>query len=210
MIKQLRTKLIVALSALFAVFAIMSVIFAVTAKADENSSPSGDGVNVVYSESFDSIPEGFDNLELFGDYGAVITNGSFTLPIDEASLPASNNYEIDFDLHLKGEGNVIVALKGLAVDKATETARDVYLRVEANGVYWILNADNTNNQIYNNSGTDHGALDATPVALLDETAHVKLVHFDGYVELWVNGTRRIVPKQQRYVHRQYRRFRGGG
>ena len=78
MIKQLRTKLIVALSALFAVFAVMSVIFAVTAKADENSSPSGDGVNVVYSESFDSIPEGFDNLELFGDYGAVITNGSFT------------------------------------------------------------------------------------------------------------------------------------
>lgn len=203
MIKQLRTKLIVALSALFAVFAVMSVIFAVTAKADENSSPSGDGVNVVYSESFDSIPEGFDNLELFGDYGAVITNGSFLLPIDEASLPASNNYEIEFDLHLKGEGNVIVALKGLAVDKTTETARDVYLRVEANGMYWILNADNTNNQIYNNSGTDHGALDATPVALLDEAAHVKLVHFDGYVELWVNGTRRIVTHLSGFGNNNY-------
>ncbi len=203
MIKQLRTKLIVALSALFAVFAVMSVIFAVTAKADENSSPSGDGVNVVYSESFDSIPEGFDNLELFGDYGAVITNGSFTLPIDEASLPASNNYEIEFDLFLKSSGNLNVALKGLAVDRASGNPCDVFLRVEADGMYWILNANNTNHQIYNNSGDDHGALDATPVALLDGAAHVKIVHFEGYVELWVNGTRRIVTNLNGFGNNSY-------
>ena len=65
-------------------------------------------------------------MELFGDYGAVITNGSFTLPIDEASLPASNNYEIDFDLFLKSSGNLNVALKGLAVDRASGNPCDVF------------------------------------------------------------------------------------
>ena len=202
MSKSLRTKLVFALSSLCAVLIALSFAFAMTVKADGTQVPAEpEGVNVVYSENFDSIPAGFDNLELTSN-GALIKSGIFALPIAEADLPASNNYEVEFDLFLKTDAVARVVFKGLAVDKQTGNAGDISMRVEAGGTYWILDAGN-NQQIYNNSGTDHGALDATPVPLTESAARVKLVHFEGYVELWVNGTRRIVTHLEGFGNNNY-------
>lgn len=200
MSKSLRTKLAVVLAAICAVLIALSCSFA-AANAEERTESVGE--NVIYSEDFaDGIPEGFDNLEPVADYGALLKSGSFILPVAEEKLPASNNYEICFDLHLNASATVYMYLKGLAVDKTTGVAGDIQLRVEADGTYWILDSGN-NFQIYNNSGNEHGALDYSPVALLDGVARVKVVHFEGYVELWINGTRRIVTHLEGFGNNNY-------
>lgn len=101
-------------------------------------------------------------------------------------MTASNNYSVAFDLKLTGTTEVYVHFVGL---DGTNNS-NIYLRIVGQGAYLCI-TDNFGHDIYNNTGDLHGGLDATPVAL-EDFAHFELVHFEGYLELWVNGTRRCV------------------
>ena len=140
---------------------------------------------VLYEEDFSEGAGALsDYVSASGGEGTVTSNTMFDLPLSE--LSASNNYSVEFDLKLTGTTEFYVHFVGL-----DGTNHDnIYLCVIAQGTYLRV-TDNYGHDIYNNTGDLHGGLDATPVDLSD-FAHFKLVFFEGYVELWVNGTRRCV------------------
>ncbi len=140
---------------------------------------------VLYEEDFSEGAGALsDYVSASGGEGTVTSNTMFDLPLSEPS--ASNNYSVEFDLKLTGTTEFYVHFVGL-----DGTNHDnIYLCVIAQGTYLRV-TDNYGHDIYNNTGDLHGGLDATPVDLSD-FAHFKLVFFEGYVELWVNGTRRCV------------------
>lgn len=141
---------------------------------------------ILYEQDFtDGVEEALaGNISAANGEGTVTSNAMFDLPL--AEMAASNNYAVEFDLKLTGTTEFYVHFVGL-----DGTNNDnIYLCAIAQGTYLRV-TDNYRHDIYNNTGDLHGGLDATPVDLTD-FAHFKLVFFEGYVELWVNGTRRCV------------------
>lgn len=141
---------------------------------------------VLYRQDFE---EGVDDalagsISAAGGEGTVTSNTMFSRPL--AKLAPSNNYAVEFDLKLTGTTEFYVHFVGLDGTHGD----NIYLCVIAQGTYLRV-TDNYGHDIYNNTGDLHGGLDATPVDLSD-FAHFKLVFFEGYLELWVNGTRRCV------------------
>lgn len=151
------------------------------------------------------IHEDFSNGNgMFGDYVTVTdgaatlsTNQFFTLNVPAENLLASNNYEVSFDMKWNAGTVLYFHLVGLNGNDNT----NIYLRVEGNGQYWSLQ-DFYGHSIYNNSGIHTGALDWSGVDLTTY-ANVKVVHYNGYLELWVNGTRRFVSHLSNFGNNQY-------
>lgn len=125
------------------------------------------------------------------------SNQFFMLDVPAEKLLASNNYEVSFDMKWNAGTVLYFHLVGLNGNDNT----NLYLRVEANGQYWSIH-DFYGHSIYNNSGAHTGALDYNAVDL-STFAKVKVVHYNGYIELWVNGTRRFVSHLSNFGNNQY-------
>lgn len=165
----------------------LGIAFASNARiASASADAAEEGGNVLYEQDFSSSLEGdiANNIAVSDGAGTITSNQSFNLPLTQ--MAASNNYSVAFDLKLTGTTEVYVHFVGL---DGTNNS-NIYLRIVGQGAYLCI-TDNFGHDIYNNTGDLHGGLDATRVSL-DDFAHFELVHFEGYLELWVNGTRRCV------------------
>ena len=173
------------LAALCALCFALGIAFAAGGTPQKASAEEAEG-RVLYEEDFsDGVDEALaGNISAANGEGTVTSNALFDLPL--AEMAASNNYAVEFDLKLTGTTEFYVHFVGL--DGTNDD--NIYLCVIAQGTYLRV-TDNYGHDIYNNTGDLHGGLDATPVDL-SNYAHFKLVFFEGYVELWVNGTRRCV------------------
>jgi len=153
---------------------------------------------VVFAEDFSEGAGGFGGNVTVADGEATLSsNQFFMVDVPAEKLLASNNYEISFDMKWNAGTVLYFHLVGLNGNDNT----NLYLRVEANGQYWSIH-DFSGHSIYNNSGSHTGALDYNGVDL-STYANVKVVHYNGYIELWVNGTRRFVSHLSNFGNNQY-------
>lgn len=185
MSKSLAKKLTCLLAALCAVCLAFGILFSWSGRPVSAGAEGGDE-NVLYSQDFSNALEGdlANSITASDGEGTVTSNAMFNLPVE--TMASSNNYSVEFDLKLTGTTEFYVHFVGL--DGTHDD--NIYLCVIAQGTYLRV-TDNYGHDIYNNTGDLHGGLDATPVDLSD-FATFKLIHFEGYIELWVNGTRRCV------------------
>ena len=152
---------------------------------------------ILYQQDFEDSAIGSlkDYVNVTDGVATIQSTELFTLP--DVTLVESNNYEVDFDLTLTG-GVYFFHFLGLDGNQANS---NIYLRMEGNGAYWSFWDFNGHN-VYNNSGDYHGGLNADAVNVT-EPAHVKLIKFKEYIELWVNGTRRIATSLTSFGDSQY-------
>lgn len=185
MSKSLAKKLTCLLAALCAVCLAFGILFSWSGRPVSADAEGGDE-NVLYSQDFSNALEGdlANSITASDGEGTVTSNAMFNLPVE--TMASSNNYSVEFDLKLTGTTEFYVHFVGL--DGTHDN--NIYLCVIAQGTYLRV-TDNFGHDIYNNTGDLHGGLDATPVDLSD-FATFKFIHFEGYIELWVNGTRRCV------------------
>lgn len=185
MSKSLAKKLTCLLAALCAVCLAFGILFSWSGRPVSAGAEGGDE-NVLYSQDFSNALEGdlANSITASDGEGTVTSNAMFNLPVE--TMASSNNYSVEFDLKLTGTTEFYVHFVGL--DGTHDN--NIYLCVIAQGTYLRV-TDNFGHDIYNNTGDLHGGLDATPVDLSD-FATFKFIHFEGYIELWVNGTRRCV------------------
>ncbi len=154
--------------------------------------------NVLYSEDFsDGVGESLQNV-MVAENGAAVVTGSDMIELPLSGLAESNNYEVSFKLKLKGASNVFVHMIGL---DATNNG-NIFMDVIAQGTYLRI-SDFVGHDVYNNSGDLHGGLDWSPVPLEEDFAEFRFVHYEGYLELWVNGTRRAVTHLSDFGNNNY-------
>ncbi len=152
--------------------------------------------NVLFSEDFESeLPEDYRDYFTVENGVGVIKADAHTFNFSQVE---SNNYSLEFDMKLKYTSTLYVHFVGLNGNDNT----NIYLKEEAAGEYWSMN-DFTGHSVYNNSGDLHGGLDYRKVDLINEFAKVRFVHFEGYVELWLNGTRRAVTHLSNFGNNNY-------
>lgn len=164
----------------------------------------------VKAEAEDTIvyKQDFSNELVEGDlgYGQTVTDGVLQLPsglhkyiIPEDKRLASNNYDLSFDFKVKEAGTgFYIHFEGL--DGSGE-GKNIYLEGIADGQFWRL-ANFDGQDIYNNSGFDQGGVDDV-AASTRETLNIRMVHYEGYVEVWLNGVRRIVTHLSNFGNTRY-------
>ena len=156
----------------------------------------------LFNQDFEgAISEDYgSNFTIENGKGIVNTQEQFTIPFTGVT---SNNYEIDFDVAFNGNSssNIFIHLVGLDNNEG-----NIYLGIEGNGAYWNFRSQrNPSGEVYNNSGDFFGGLDYNAVDLV-AGAHVKIVHFNGYIECYVNGTRRFVAHLNQFGGTQYQGY----
>ena len=156
--------------------------------------------NVLFTENFDSSlsTELANNFDVVDGYGLVKGKGMFDLGFTTVE---SNNYEFNFDLKYNGDtmGDIFFFIKGL------DNGGDIRLAIEGNGAYWSFRPQVSGGEVYNNSGDFYGGLDYNAVNLTEKT-NVKIVHYNGYLECFVNGTRRMVAHLDSFGGTQYQSY----
>ena len=183
--KQLFKKVLFVLVLLLTV-AFISNYKTTKANADEN---------VLFSEDFEGqLPDDYSNYFTVENGVGTIKGDmhTFTFPTVQ-----SNNYVLEFDMKLNFTSTLYVHFVGLN----GTTGENIYFKEEAFGTYWSIN-DYTGHSVYNNSGDNHGGLDYRAVDL-NEFVRVKFVHYEGYLELWLNGTRRAVTHLSNFGNNNY-------
>ena len=155
--------------------------------------------NVVMSDDFSGETSIFGENASLANGEATITreNSMFNIPFPEDKLLDSNNYVISFDMRYAADTHFYLHLLGLNGDDGS----NIYFHCEANGMYLSL-SDFYGHSIYNNSGDDNGGLDYNQV-FLTEFAHFEIVHYNGYLELWANGVRRLVSHLSNFGNNRY-------
>ncbi len=169
-------------------------------KADAET-VQADGDTIVYKQDFSAeLVEGD-----FG-YGQTVTDGILNLAagnhiykFPEDKMLASNNYDLSFDLKAK-EANTAFYIHFEGLDGSGE-GKNIYLEGIADGQFWRL-ANFDGQDIYNNSGYDQGGVDDVGVSTR-EGVHIRMVHYEGYVEVWINGVRRIVTHLSNFGNTRY-------
>lgn len=159
--------------------------------------------DVILSQTFDGadVPAGWEDLigSVEDGMGQVKQGGLYSIPLPAESLVESNNYEVSFDIIRKGEQGDAFFFHIIGLNGNDNT--NIYLASEGNGQYWSL-SDFHGHPVYNNSGEEHGGLNYAGVDLTQKHT-VKIVHFDGYVELWLDGTRRAVSHLSHFGNNNY-------
>jgi len=186
------------LTALFLVFAmVLSMVammgpLSVFAKAAED--------DVVIADDFSGETSIFGDNASVANGEATITKGGgmFHVPFPEDKLLESNNYVISFDMRYAADTHFYLHLLGLDGSNADS---NIYFHCEANGMYLSM-CDFYGHSVYNNSGDDTGGLDYNQVFLTD-FAHFEIVHYNGYIELWANGVRRVVSHLSNFGNNRY-------
>ena len=159
--------------------------------------------NILYEEDFsEGVDPSLSEHMVVNNGEATLSSGRmFNLPI--ASFPDSNNVELSFDLRLDAATDIYIHLVGL--DGSLKA--NMFLGILGNGAYWRMSNQGfdlggVQYDVYNNSGDDQGGLDSSPVDL-SEFAHVQFNHYEGYLEVWVNGTRRVVSHLSNFGNTRY-------
>ena len=186
------------LTAMFLAFAmVLSMVammgpFSLPVKAAEE--------NVVIADDFSGETSIFGDNASLANGEATITKGGgmFHVPFPEDKLLASNNYVISFDMRYAADTHFYLHLLGLDGSNADS---NIYFHCEANGMYLSM-CDFYGHSVYNNSGDDTGGLDYNQVFLTD-FAHFEIVHYNGYIELWANGVRRVVSHLSNFGNNRY-------
>lgn len=151
--------------------------------------------NVLFQENFDGeLPNDYKDYFTVSDGTGTIKGDMHTFTFNTVK---SNNYELEFDMKLNFTSTLYVHFVGLN----GTTGENIYFKEEAFGTYWSIN-DYTGHSVYNNSGEQHGGLDYRSVDL-NEFVKVKFVHYEGYLELWLNGTRRAVTHLSNFGNNNY-------
>ncbi len=199
MSKLLAKKLTCLLAVLCVLCMTLGILFAFGGRGASADETSGDE-NALYKQDFSGTVEGdLANHVTVSDGAATITDADlFNLPVE--NFAESNNYTVEFDLKLNGSSSFYLHLVGLNGTNP-EAPDNIYLGIEGDGQFLLI-SDNSGNRVYNNSTVASGGLDATPVDL-SESAHFELVHYEGYLELWANGTRRCVTHLSNFGNNQY-------
>lgn len=155
--------------------------------------------DVVIADDFSGETSIFgDNASLAnGEATITLENSMFNIPFPEDKLLDSNNYVISFDMRYAADTHFYMHLLGLNGNDGT----NIYFHSEANGMYLSM-CDFYGHCIYNNSGDDNGGLDYNQVSLT-EFAHFEIVHYNGYLELWANGVRRMVSHLSNFGNNRY-------
>lgn len=184
------TAMLIAFAYILSLFAAVGALPAPASAAEEN---------VVLSEDFNGKASIFGDNASIANGEATITreNSMFNISFPEDKLLESNNYVISFDMRYAADTNFYLHLVGLNGDDGT----NIYFHSEANGMYLSL-SDYYGHSIYNNSGDDNGGLNYDQV-FLTEFAHFEIVHYNGYLELWANGVRRLVSHLSNFGNNRY-------
>ena len=156
--------------------------------------------NVVIADDFSGETSIFGDNASIANGEATITreNSMFNIKFPEEKMPASNNYVISFDMRYAADSHFFLHLLGL---DGSNPDSNIYFHCEANGMYLSM-CDFYGHTIYNNSGDDTGGLDYNQVFLTD-FAHFEIVHYNGYIELWANGVRRVVSHLSNFGNNRY-------
>lgn len=174
---------------------VLVLLLTITFLTNNQITKSNATEEVLFSENFEGqLPDDYK------DYFTV-ENGAGTIKGDMHTFTfqtvESNNYILDFDMKLKFTSTLYIHFVGLN----GTTGENIYLKEEAYGTYWSIN-DYTGHSVYNNSGDNHGGLDYRS-ADLNEFVNVKFIHYEGYLELWLNGTRRAVTHLSNFGNNNY-------
>ena len=156
--------------------------------------------NVVIADDFSGETSIFGENASIANGEATITKGGgmFQVYFPEDKILESNNYVISFDMRYAADTHFFLHLLGL---DGSNPDSNIYFHCEANGMYLSM-CDFYGHTIYNNSGDDTGGLDYNQVFLTD-FAHFEIVHYNGYIELWANGVRRVVSHLSNFGNNRY-------
>ena len=191
----MKTRKLIAMSLVLAmVLSMVAMIgpLSLTVKAAEG--------NVVIADDFSGETSIFGENASIANGEATITKGGgmFQVFFPEDKILESNNYVISFDMRYAADTHFFLHLIGLDGSNADS---NIYFHCEANGMYLSM-CDFYGHTVYNNSGDDNGGLDYNQVFLTDY-AHFEIVHYNGYIELWANGVRRIVTHLSNFGNNRY-------
>ena len=191
----MKTRKLIAMSLVLAmVLSMVAMIgpLSLTVKAAEG--------NVVIADDFSGETSIFGENASIANGEATITKGGgmFQVMFPEDKLLESNNYVISFDMRYAADTHFFLHLIGLDGSNADS---NIYFHCEANGMYLSM-CDFYGHTVYNNSGDDNGGLDYNQVFLTDY-AHFEIVHYNGYIELWANGVRRVVTHLSNFGNNRY-------
>lgn len=153
---------------------------------------------VIYEQDFSSSEGISAYFNVDGGYGELSTNEFFTLNVDPENLVESNNYKLSFRAKQKVGASFYVHFIGL---DGSAPDRNIYMCQRGNGAYWLM-SDFEGHDVYNNSGTFHGGLDYSSVDVLS-WFDIDFIHFNGTLELWINGTRRVVSHLSNFGNNNY-------
>lgn len=158
--------------------------------------------NVLLEENFDGeLPEAYKNEFAVTDGAGLITrnNEVFNIPLKATE---SKNYQVDFNIKLAEGKSSDLSVHLVGLDAA---GGDVILNIEGNGAYLNCRTNVSGGEIYNNSGDFYGGIDYNAVDL-QKWAHFTFVEFDGFLELYVNGTRRFTAHLDAFGGTQYQGY----
>lgn len=193
-----KIKCVSILALLFVGCMVLSVVTCVFANQVPLAEDAAVQENVLYYNDFsqDDGGLGVGNVAVNDGAGTIVSNDYISIPFQPVE---SNNYAISFDMKFNNgkSTNVYVHLLGLDGTKNS----NIFLTIMG-GTYFRL-SDTSTNDLYTNSGHGHGVIDSNGVSFFDNFVNVKLVHFDGYVELWVGGTRRLVSHLSAFGNNMY-------
>lgn len=198
-----RTTLVAVLGFLFALCISLGCIFGFSQNKQALAAAEEDGETYLWQADFTSnetLPEGWSSSLFAADGEATFTGTSrVELPLTEATTAASNNYVMEFDVQ-HNESVLNVYFNGL--DGTHDNSLQFRLG-EGAGWYGIMRLNATGHDIYTNSGTNHGVVNPGDINKGDVWHHVELVHYNGYVEIWVDGLRRLVSNLESFGNNQY-------
>lgn len=196
--KQNTKSSLLLIAVLVCVFSITALFFVgtdTTTQAEDNTL-----VNMPFDG--DSVPENWQGLVAsVGGGWALLNTGYREIPLDASKLYASNNYEVSFDIKTDepfADDVFYFHFQGL---DATNN-NSIYFKANNNGTYWCITPAAEYHPIYNNSGDTVGGRDGSGVDLTQKHT-VKFVHFDGYMELWIDGTCRAVSHLSNFGNNNY-------
>lgn len=117
----------------------------------------------------------------------------YTFP--EGMAVESNNYELSFDVRLgqtANNTNIFVHF----LDLAGGPGGNSYMSLEGNGA-WVCNCTTVGGWATTGTGSPtnylHGSMIEESVTLMqEEFVHVRYVHYNGIIEVWVNDVRYVV------------------
>ena len=122
-------------------------------------------------------------------------NAVWTYTFPEGMAVESNNYELSFDVRLgqtTNNTNIFVHF----LDLACGPGGNSYMSLEGNGA-WVCNCTTVGGWATTGTGSPtnylHGSMIEESVTLMqEEFVHVRYVHYNGIIEVWVNDVRYVV------------------
>lgn len=122
-------------------------------------------------------------------------NAVWTYTFPEGMAVESNNYELSFDVRLGETANSTNFFVHF-LDLAGGPGGNSYMSLEGNGA-WVCNCTTVGGWATTGTGSPtnylHGSMIEESVNLMqEEFTHVRYVHYNGIIEIWINDVRYVV------------------